>query len=269
MQINFTRVKKKIIKTYVDVISFNEAIDQILKWAEQRESKYVSTMNSHVIVKSWLDLNYRGILNSADLSTPDGAPLALALRLYGYKNQKRVTGPDLMEKLIPKILFRDLKIFFYGSKDEVLEKISLKIRKLFPNAKIHFKSPPFRKLTLEEEDVINNLIKEINPNIIFVGLGCPKQDIWIYKKRKVINSVFIGVGAAFDFYAETLKRAPIYMQNKGLEWMFRLYKEPKRLFIRYLSSNFLFVFGLFITFFFHIFKKIKCYFKTKFKSKSF
>ena len=186
-------IRKKIIKTKIDVTSYDEAINKILKWAEQRESKYVSIINSHAIVKSWLDLNYRGILNSADLSTPDGAPLALALRIYGYKNQKRVTGPDLMEKLIPRLIFKDLKIFFYGSKDEVLEKISLKIRKFFPNAKIHFKSPPFRELTLAEEDEINNLIKEINPNIIFVGLGCPKQDIWISKKRKVINSVFNSV----------------------------------------------------------------------------
>ena len=110
-------------------------------------------------------------------------------------------------------------------------------------------------MTLQEEDEINNLIKEINPNIIFVELGCPKQDIWISQKRKVINSVFIGIWAAFDFYAETLKRAPIFMQNNGLEWLFRLYKEPKRLFIRYLISIFLFIFGLFITMFFDILRK--------------
>ena len=256
MTLNFKRVRKKVIKTYVDVISFDEAINKIVSWSEERKSKYVSVMDSNVIVKSWLDLNYREILNTADLGAPDGAPLALALRLYGYKNQKRVSGPDLMEKLIPILLIKDLKIFFYGSKNVVLEKISLKIRKLFPNAKIHFKSPPFRKLTLQEEDEINNLIKEINPNIIFVGLGCPKQDIWISQKRKVINSVFIGIGAAFDYYAETLKRAPIFMQNNGLEWLFRLYKEPKRLFIRYLISIFLFIFGLFITMFFNIFKEI-------------
>ena len=252
MKINFTRIRRKVIKTYVDVISLDEAIQKIVHWAEKGESKYVSIMNSNDIVKSWIDLNYREISNSADLSTPDGAPIALALRLYGYKHQKRVTGIDLLEKLIPILLVKDLKIFFYGSRNLVLDKISLKIRKLFPNSKIYFKSPPFRKLTLQEDNEINNMIKEINPNVIFVGLGCPKQDIWISEKRKVLNSVFIGIGASFDYYAGTLKRAPNFMQNNGLEWLYRLYKEPKRLFIRYLSNIFLFSLGIFLTMFFDI-----------------
>ena len=257
MSINFNRIRKKIIKTYVDVISLDDAANIIFKWAKKRESKYVCIMDTNVIVQSWLDKSYREICNSADLNTPDGAPLAFVLRLYGYRNQKRVSGPDLMEKLLTISAIKDLKILFYGSTNKVLEKISSKIKESFPNANIFCISPPFHKLNIQEEDEINNLIKEINPNIIFVGLGCPKQDIWIFEKKKVINSVFIGIGAAFDFYAETFKRAPIYMQNNGLEWLYRVYKEPKRLLIRYLRTIFLFPLGFFITIFFSGIKKIK------------
>ena len=251
------RIKKKIIKTYIDVISFDEAVKKIVNWAEKRESKYVAIINTDVVVKSWLDLTYREITNSSDLSTPDGAPLALILCLYGYLNQKRITGPDLMEKLIPLLSNKNLKILFYGSTINVLEKIYSKIKKSFPNADIYFKSPPFRELTNQEEEEIDNFIKEINPHIIFVGLGCPKQDIWIFKKKKLINSVYVGIGAAFDFYAGTTKRAPLFMQNNGLEWLFRLYKNPKRLFIRYFIITILFPFGLFITILWSLTKNLK------------
>ena len=251
------RIRKKIIKTYVDVISFDEVIMKIVNWAEKRESRYVSIMNSDVVVKSWLNISYREITNSSDLGTPDGAPLAFVLRLYGYLNQKRITGPDLMENLIPILITKNLKILFYGSTNKVLEKISSKIKKSYPNAEIYFKSPPFRKLNDSEEDEIDNFIKKINPHIIFVGLGCPKQDIWIYEKKKLINSVFIGNGAAFDFYAGTTKRAPSYMQNNGLEWLYRLYKDPKRLIIRYFICFIFFPIGLFISIFLSFIKDIK------------
>ena len=238
------RIIKYVIKTKVDKISMEEALSKIIKWAINKETKYVSITNTDVVIRSWLNKRLREIINSSDLSTPDGAPISLILRLQGCKNQRRVTGPDLMENLIFEAHKKKLKLFFYGSTQNVLSLIDKRIKNLYPDSYVYFKSPPFRKLTeIEEEEVIAN-INSINPDIVFVGLGCPKQDIWIKDKKNKINSVFISVGAAFDFYANTVQRAPNFMRNNGLEWLHRLYKEPLRLYKRYLVILFLFWFGI-------------------------
>ena len=140
-----------------------------------------------ILVKAWLNRNYRRVTNTSDLSPPDGAPLAFILRLYGFVSQKRVTGPDLMEKIIPILVKNNLRILFYGSTDFVLEKISQRIKKISPNAKLYFVSPPFSEAVLEENSQIINSINKFNPHVIFVGLGCPKQDLWIHKNKTKIN----------------------------------------------------------------------------------
>ena len=255
--VKIKRIKRKILKTYVDIVSYEQAIERIIYWAKNRDTKYVSIMNINDLVKSWIDIDYRKITSKADLSSPDGAPLAFILRLYGFREQKRVTGPDLMYKLIPILANLNLKILFYGSTNEILEKISRKIKKSYNCENFYFKSPPFRELTKEEDIQISREIRKLNPHLIFVGLGCPKQDLWIFEKKQLINSVFIGVGAAFDFYADESKRAPSFMQDNGLEWLYRLYQNPRKLFKRYFKNIFLFTIGIIIQFF----GEIKKYFR--------
>ena len=153
----------------------------------------------------------------------------MVLRFFGFRNQKRLTGPDLMENLLPILEKERLKILFYGSTNKVLSKISKRINKNNPHLETYFISPPFRNLTVEENNAELEIIKNIGPNLIFVGLGAPKQDFWIFKNKSKINSVFIGVGAAFDFYARNVERAPLFMRQNGLEWLYRIYKEPRRL----------------------------------------
>ena len=252
------RITRKIIKTEIDVIDMSQCCKTILDWIEHKKTKYITAADTHVIVRSWLDLEYRKIINSSDLTTPDGAPLAFGLRLFGYKYQKRVSGPDLMENLIPLLEKRKFKIFFYGSTNKVLSKITKRIKRDYPSLKVYNISPPFRKLNkTEEEDIVKN-INRINPDLIFVGLGSPKQDFWINKNKSKINSIFIAVGMAFNIYSKTIPRAPIFMRKNGLEWLFRIYKEPKRLFFRYFISILFFIVGFTIqysTYFFSNFKK--------------
>ena len=250
------RIKKKIIKTNVDVISMSQCQETIMDWVVNKKSKYISTADTHVIVRSWINYEYRKIINSSDITTPDGAPIAWALRFFGFKDQKRLTGPDLMENLIPSLEKEKCKILFFGSTNIVLSKISNRIKKDNPDLKAYFQSPPFRNLTKEEEEDNLRKIKKINPHIIFVGLGAPKQDIWIYKNKLKINSVFISVGAAFDFYAKNVLRAPIFMRENSLEWLFRIYKEPRRLFLRYLFSIPLFLIGFTMQLFEVVMRKI-------------
>ncbi len=247
---NKIRTKRTIIKTQVDIITMSQCCETIIDWINNKKSKYISTADTHVIVRSWIDCKYRNIINSSDITTPDGAPLAWVLRLLGFKDQRRLPGPDLMENLLPILEKKRLKILFYGSTNKVLSKISKRIKKKNPHLEAYFISPPFRNRTFEEDKSNLKFIKDIKPDLIFVGLGAPKQDFWIYKNKSKINSVFIGVGAAFDFYARTVSRAPIFMQNNGLEWLYRIYKEPRRLFFRYFFSIILFFIGFSIQFVF-------------------
>lgn len=243
---NKIRIKRTIIKTQVDVITMSQCCETIVDWINNKKSKYISTADTHVIVRSWIDCEFRNIINSSDITTPDGAPLAWVLRLFGFKDQKRISGPDLMENLLPILEKKRLKILFYGSTTKVLSKISKRIKKKNPHLQPYFISPPFRNKTFEEDKYNLKIIKKIKPDLIFVGLGAPKQDFWIYKNKSKINSVFIGVGAAFDFYARTVSRAPIFMRQNGLEWLYRIYKEPRRLFFRYFFSIILFFIGFII-----------------------
>ena len=256
MDKSYNRETRKIIKTDVDVISLENACNKIDEWANNKETKYISITNTHDIVRSWLDFDYRKITQTSDMSIPDGFPVAWAMRLHGIKNQKRVAGPDLFENLIPRLARNNLRIFFYGSTSKVLNLIDERIKTNHPNLDVKFLSPPFRKLTLIEDLEIMKIINEFNPHVVFVGLGCPKQDQWIHQHKTKIETVFIGIGAAFDFFAKSKKRAPIFMQDNGMEWLFRLYKEPRRLFKRYCFTIILFFIGINIQIIKRYFKKI-------------
>ena len=174
---------------------------------------------------------------------PDGSPVAWMLRRKGFKHQRRIAGPDLMAKLCDNIENADLGVFLFGSTSETLQKLEQYLNSNFPNLALKGTlSPKYGDWSTEDE---LNYIKTINDSgagIVFIGLGCPKQEIWMAKNREKVNGVMLGVGAAFDFHAGTIKRAPLIMQQLGLEWLHRLLSEPGRLWKRYFITNTRFIY---------------------------
>jgi N-acetylglucosaminyldiphosphoundecaprenol N-acetyl-beta-D-mannosaminyltransferase len=187
---------------------------------------------------------FQHVINQADIATPDGMPLAKAMKwLYGIK-QERVAGMDLMPDLMKISEEKGLSIFLYGSTDDVLAKILSKVKSEFPTLKCNVYSPSFRTLLDDEKNNIITMINEKNPHFVFVALGCPKQEKWMAEHRGKINSCMIGLGGAFEVYAGVKNRAPLWMQKASLEWLYRLIQDPKRLWKRYLYTNSLFVYAL-------------------------
>lgn len=218
-------------------------MDRILAWGKQRQSRYVAICNVHVVVTATQDANYGKIINEADMATPDGAPVAWMLRRLGFGSQPRVSGPDLMWALCEHASRQALPIYCYGSTSETLALLEPRLRTAFPCIRITMESPPFRALTDKEDADAVARINASGAGIVFVGLGCPKQERWMSEHRGRVNAVMIGVGAAFDFHAGTLLRAPAWMRSMGLEWLHRLASEPRRLWKRYLVTNSLFIVG--------------------------
>jgi N-acetylglucosaminyldiphosphoundecaprenol N-acetyl-beta-D-mannosaminyltransferase len=191
-----------------------------------------------MIMEAYDSDDFRGIVNNADLVTPDGMPLVLLLRILGLRKQTRVYGPTLMKYICEASAQIGFSVGFYGSTPETLKALVHNLTASIPKLKIDYSySPPFRSLTVEEDE---RIVKEINASkirILFVGLGCPKQEQWMAAHHDRVKAVMIGVGAGFDFYSGTVKQAPKWVMRMGLEWLFRLCMEPKRLWRRYLYNN--------------------------------
>lgn len=204
---------------------------------------YLCVSNVHTTVMAHEDPTYRGIQNSSVLSIPDGGPLASIGRRLGYKNMQRTTGPNLMEELFKQSVEKEYKHFFYGSTEETLKKMQQNLKQRYPGIQIvGMHSPPFRLLNDNEEKEIVKKISQTHPDFIWVGLGAPKQERWMASHQGRVNGLMIGVGAGFDYLAGNIKRAPSWMQKCNLEWCYRLIQEPRRLFKRYLVTNFKFIF---------------------------
>ena len=234
-----------VLGAYISHLTWDEAIGQIQEWGEKHESRYVCICNVHSVVTAARDANFNTVINQADMATPDGAPVAWALRHFGCHEQDRINGPDLMWRYLKQAEARGQRPFFYGSSDETLSKLMVSIHKAFPLLHIagaHV--PPFRALNEQEDEAEIKLINQSGAHVVFVGLGCPKQERWMAAHCGRINAVMIGVGAAFDYHAGTVKRAPLSWQLHGFEWLYRLISEPRRLFMRYLITNTLFILGL-------------------------
>jgi N-acetylglucosaminyldiphosphoundecaprenol N-acetyl-beta-D-mannosaminyltransferase len=238
--------KITVLSTPIDVLSWEEAIQQIASWASRHESRMVTCCNVHSVVTADQDQNFCKVLEEADMATPDGAPIAWVMRHKGAKDQQRLNGPDLMWRYLHHAEEAKESIFLYGGTPETLEKLAARINKAFPRLQIAGSlSPPFRALSAEE-DAAN--IAEINASgaqTVWVSLGCPKQERWMREHRGKINGVMLGVGAAFNYHAGTLKRAPLWMQQRGLEWLYRLLREPRYLWRRYVYTNTMFIISLF------------------------
>jgi N-acetylglucosaminyldiphosphoundecaprenol N-acetyl-beta-D-mannosaminyltransferase len=230
-----------VLGSHIDAVEWNECLDRIVQWALSRESRYVCMCNVHVAVTARREPGFRRIVNQADLATPDGAPIAWCLRRLGFPSQQRINGPDLMWRCCARAAKEGLSVFLYGSGLETLEPLRARLAREFPGLRLAgYYSPPFRDLTPEEDAHAVRLIENSGAQIVFVALGCPKQEAWMAGHRDRIRAVMIGVGAAFPYHAGVLRRAPHWMQEAGLEWLHRLLSEPRRLWRRYLVTNTLF-----------------------------
>ncbi|KVW94649.1 teichoic acid biosynthesis protein [Thiobacillus denitrificans] len=232
-----------MLNAQIDALSWEAATARVLGWAHARESRYVTICNVHVVVSAWRDAAYRKIINASDMATPDGAPVAWMLRRQGFDGQPRISGPDLMWALCERAAAARLPVYCYGSTEATLGQLEQRLLEAFPGLRITMEAPLFRALTPEEDAAAVDRINASGAGIVFVGLGCPKQERWIAEHRSKINAVLIGVGAAFDFHAGTMRRAPAWMRDNGLEWLHRLASEPGRLWKRYLVTNTLFILG--------------------------
>jgi len=240
----------KVLTLFVSTETIVNCFEKIIVNSINHYSSYVCVANVHMCIEVKRNLDYARIVNNADLVTADGMPLVWALKLlYGIK-QERVAGMDLLPKLLEVAEEKDLKVFFYGGSENMLSKTKEYISKHYPSLKYHnYLSPPFRELSLEEMDEHANIINFSGANLVFVALGCPKQEKWMAAMKGKVNACMVGIGGALPVMIGMQKRAPLWMQKFGLEWLFRLAQEPKRLFKRYLITNSLFLRYLFIEFF--------------------
>jgi N-acetylglucosaminyldiphosphoundecaprenol N-acetyl-beta-D-mannosaminyltransferase len=231
-----------IINVRVDPTSYTAAVAQILTWARAKQSSYVCIANVHMLMEAHDSVEFSAIVQHADLVTTDGMPLVWILRLKGRKDQQRVYGPTLMLYILEAAARENLAVGFYGGAPEVLDALVKRLQTRYPDLNVVFSfSPPFRTLNQDEDEKIIRQINDSKTRVLFVGLGCPKQERWMAMHRGRLDAVMVGVGAAFDFHAGFVKQAPYWMQQMSLEWLFRFIQEPGRLWRRYLIYNTRFV----------------------------
>jgi N-acetylglucosaminyldiphosphoundecaprenol N-acetyl-beta-D-mannosaminyltransferase len=232
-----------VVRVNVTLTNYELTAKQVSIWAKSLESRYVCIANVHMIMEAYDSPDYLPLVNSADLVTPDGMPLVWMLRLKGYPDQRRVYGPTLMLHILESASYENVSVGFYGGSPEVLQSLLARMKDRFPNLKTAYSfSPPFQEISVEDDAEIVKNINASSVRILFVGLGCPKQERWMAEHRGKVNAVMLGVGAAFDFHAGLKPQAPSWMQKIGLEWLYRLATEPRRLWRRYLYHNPRFVF---------------------------
>ncbi|MEB3289082.1 MAG: WecB/TagA/CpsF family glycosyltransferase, partial [Leptolyngbya sp.] len=238
---------RRILKTRVDATSYEDACHRIQAWAEARQSCYVVVANVHVVMTAYRDPRYQAVVNQAALVTPDGMPLVWGLRRLGIAHQPRVYGPDLMLAWCERAAQTGLPLYLYGGTEETLQKLREALQRQFPGLPIAGSyAPPFRALSPQEDAADVARIQQSGSRVVLVGLGCPKQEQWMYRQLGQVNGVMIGVGAAFNFFSGEVSQAPRWMMALGLEWLYRLSQEPRRLWRRYAINNPLFIllFGL-------------------------
>lgn len=230
--------KQKHLSLKISLGPYSAFIDRIVELAHLKQSSYVCVANVHMLIEAKNDKSFRRALIGADIVTPDGMPLARALKLLYGIEQDRVAGMDLLPDLLRQAEKDHLSVFFYGGSPSMLEKATAYTNEKFPD--LHLAgaySPPFRPLTSEEMHDVAGMIADSRAHIVFVVLGCPKQEKWMYQMKGKIPAVMIGIGGALPVLIGDQKRAPKWMQKYSLEWSFRLMQEPKRLFRRYLVTN--------------------------------
>lgn len=226
-----------ILGTNIAVTNMSETIAFLENEIEKLRGSYICVSNVHTTVMAYENEEYRKVQNTAAVALPDGKPLSSYSRKHGFPEAERVTGPDLMGEMFARD--NGLRHYFYGGSPETIAVLEKKLKKKYPHLQIAgMVSPPYRELTKEEDEADIAAMNEAKADIIWIGLGAPKQEKWMYRHKGKVNGVMIGVGAGFDYHAGTIKRAPMWMQKASLEWLYRLLQDPKRLFGRYMKTNF-------------------------------
>ena len=236
-------LKYNIFGINVSMTTYEEALRLIIEAAKKGIPAIVDHMPVHGLIEASRDFHLKSMMNNFDIVAPDGQPVRWALNLlYNIKLPDRVYGPELMLRLCRRAAEVGVGIYLYGSHPHVLEKLRANLIQRFSSLEVvGCESPPFRSLTEEEDKATVEKINRSNAGIVFLGLGCPKQEMFAYKHRHSINAVQVCVGAAFDFHSKEKKMAPAWMQRGSLEWLFRLIQEPRRLCSRYFITNTLFI----------------------------
>jgi N-acetylglucosaminyldiphosphoundecaprenol N-acetyl-beta-D-mannosaminyltransferase len=234
---------RRILGLRVDVTSYAECAEAVLEMARSGTGGMVCVANTHMVMEAFDDAAFRRRVNSAERVTPDGMPLVWALRAMGAPAAGRVYGPDLMPEICARAEARGMAVGLYGGRPEIPEKLRARLLERHPRLRIPFAwSPPFRAVEPHEDARIVEAIEAAGVEVLFVGLGCPKQERWMAEHRERLSCAMVGVGAAFDFLSGAKAQAPGWMQRAGLEWLFRLVHEPRRLWRRYLLGNTRFLF---------------------------
>jgi len=228
---------RRILRTRVHATSYRQATDQVLGWAAAGEPRYVCVATVNNLIEGCDDPGYNQTMEAADLVTPDGMPLVWGLRLLGVPDASRVYGPDLTLWVCEEAARRGVPVGFYGVTGDVLDDLAATLTGRFPGLRVAYRwSPPFRPLTAREEARVREELRRSGARVLFVGLGTPKQERWMADHRD-LPMVMVGVGAAFDFLSGRKRQAPRALQGLGLEWLYRLAQEPRRLWRRYLYRN--------------------------------
>lgn len=232
----------EILGTRIAVTSMERTLAYLKTHLEALRGNYICVSNVHTTVMAYENEAYRRIQNGGAMALPDGAPLSVYSRKHGFLDAQRVTGPDLMVELLKVSRQEGYRHFFYGATDKTLEAMRAAMERDYPGARIAgMYAPPFRALRPEEDEEVVRLINQAKPDFIWVGLGAPKQEQWMYDHRGLLCGVSVGVGAGFDYLAGDIKRAPKIMQKLCLEWLYRLLQDPRRLWRRYVTTNFKFM----------------------------
>jgi N-acetylglucosaminyldiphosphoundecaprenol N-acetyl-beta-D-mannosaminyltransferase len=228
---------RRVVGMRVDGTSYEHATTEIIGWASRGESRYVCIATVNNVIEAHDNPAYQRVMEDADLVTPDGMPLVWGLSLLGVRGATRVYGPDLTPILCEHAAAAGIPVGFYGSTPEVLADLTTNLARRCPDLQVVYTySPPFRPQTPEENTADRERIERSGARLLFVGLGTPKQELWMAANGDV-RTVMVGVGAAFDFIAGHKRQAPNLLQGLGLEWLFRLVNEPRRLWRRYLYRN--------------------------------
>ena len=238
--------KYTILGINIHAVDYDHAVSTIVGAATQKRPCSVSALAVHGVMTGLMDSVQARRLNGLDLVVPDGQPVRWALSwLYGKQLPDRVYGPNLILRVTESFSKKGLSVYLYGSKPETLDKLVANLRELYPEFKIAGVEPSkFRKLTDRERFALVKRIKASGANAVFLGLGCPRQETWAYEYRNLLNIPIVAVGAAFDFHAGTVPQAPLWLQNAGLEWLYRLIQEPERLWRRYVILNPLYLWNI-------------------------
>jgi N-acetylglucosaminyldiphosphoundecaprenol N-acetyl-beta-D-mannosaminyltransferase len=228
---------KNVINVPITSLSCEEQINTMVKWGKSNLSKVVCIANVHMLIEAHQNPSFGTVLQNADLVTPDGMPLVWMLRFLGVGHQDRVAGIDVLEGVCKLAEKTGVDVYFLGSQDAILEKMKVRLNREFPNLKISgMTSLPFRSLTDNEDRALVQFLNYSGAGIVFVSLGCPKQEAWMSQHKGQISAVMVGLGGAFPVYAGIQRRAPKLLREAGLEWLYRLIQEPQRLCKRYATT---------------------------------